>query len=68
MNRTYGVGLQSHASNLGPGSYGHGGGCGTQLSVNPEKKLVFAMVRNERGPKYKEHLAEVMNLLRDWIK
>ena len=68
VNRTYGVGLQSHASNLGPGSYGHGGGCGTQLSVNPEEKLVFAMVRNDRGPKYKENLAEVMKSLRGWIK
>ena len=67
MNKTYGVGLQSHAARLGPGSYGHGGGCGTQLSVHPEKNLVFAMVRNERGADYQKHLAVVSRLLRQWI-
>lgn len=67
VNKTYGVGLQSHAARLGPGSYGHGGGCGTQLSVHPEKNLVFAMVRNERGADYQKHLAVVSRLLRQWI-
>ena len=61
------MGLQSHASRLGPGSYGHGGGCGTQLTVDPERHLVFAMVRNEQGPEYKARLAEVMQALRTWI-
>jgi CubicO group peptidase (beta-lactamase class C family) len=68
VDRIYGVGLQSHASRLGPGSYGHGGGCGTLLSVHPEKNLVFAMVRNEQGPDYKERMAGVMKLLRAWNK
>ena len=58
--------MQSHASRLGPGSYGHGGGCGTLLSVNPRKHLVFAMVRNEQGADYKERMAGVMKLLREW--
>ena len=66
VDRVYGVGLQPHASRLGPGSYGHGGGCGTQLSVQPKENLVFAMVRNEQGAGYKKHLAGVMELLRGW--
>lgn len=68
VDRIYGVGLQSHASRLGPGSYGHGGGCGTQLTVHPEQNLVFAMVRNEQGKDYKKRLAGVMKLLRDWVE
>jgi CubicO group peptidase (beta-lactamase class C family) len=44
----YGIGLQNRSKHLGSGSYGHGGGCGTQLVVNPEKHLVFAMVRNRQ--------------------
>ena len=63
----YGIGLQNAEVHLGPGSYGHGGGCGTQLIVNPEKHLVFAMVRNGRGKDYKKHLADVSALLKSWI-
>lgn len=67
VDMVYGVGLQNHASRLGPGSYGHGGGCGTQLTVNPKHRLVFAMARNERGPEYKAHLAKIMEALRGWM-
>ncbi len=56
----YGIGLQDASASLGPGSYGHGGGCGTQLLVNPEEGLVFAMVRNDRGEGYKQMLSEVL--------
>lgn len=63
----WGIGLRNTEASLGPGSYGHGGGCGTQLLVNPEKHLVFAMVRNERGKHYKEHLEEVLTWLMAWI-
>jgi hypothetical protein len=35
--------------------------------VDPEKHLVFAMVRNEPGENYKEHLADVMVLLNAWV-
>jgi len=63
----YGVGLQDKRSMLGPGSYGHGGGCGMQLVVNPEKHLVFAMLRNNPGKAYGEHLSRVAASLRDWI-
>ncbi len=56
----YGIGLRDEGKHLGPGSYGHGGGCGTQLIVNPDKHVVFAMVRNQRGREFKEHLSEVM--------
>lgn len=66
VKRVYGVGLQTHASRLGPDSYGHGGGCGTQLSIDPEQNLVFAMVRNEQGENYNESLAGVIELLREW--
>jgi CubicO group peptidase (beta-lactamase class C family) len=63
----YGIGLRDESKQLGHGSYGHGGGCGTQLIVNPDKHLVFAMVRNQRGKEYGEHLSEVMAFLRKWI-
>jgi len=68
VKRVYGVGLQSHASRLGPGSFGHGGGCGTQLTVNPKHHLVFAMVRNQQGPEYKERLGQAMDALRACIE
>ena len=60
IDMAYGVGLQDYEALFGPGSFGHGGGCGTQLIVNPEKHLVFAMVRNERGEHYRQTLAEVL--------
>ncbi len=63
----YGIGFQDASQQLGRGSYGHGGGCGTLLVVNPEKHLVFAMVRNGQGKDYKQHRLEVTELLRDWI-
>ncbi len=63
LDMTYGIGLQSYAGRFGAGSYGHGGGCGTQLIVNPEKHFVFAMVRNEPGKAYGKHLNEVLALL-----
>lgn len=67
IDMMYGIGLRDYSGGLGAGSYGHAGGCGTQLIVNPEKHLVFAMVRNGRGENYKEHLAEVMAVLKDWV-
>lgn len=63
----YGIGFQSASQHLGPGSYGHGGGCGTLLAVNPQKHLVFAMVRNDQGKDFKKHRAAVTALLRKWI-
>lgn len=59
-----GIGLA--AGGLGPGSYGHGGGCGTKLLVNPEKNLVLAMVRNAQGNGYGEHMAKVSTWLTAW--
>jgi CubicO group peptidase (beta-lactamase class C family) len=67
LNMQYGIGLQNHTGHLGPGSYGHGGGCGTLLTVNPKKHLVFAMVRNDRGKYYGKHLSDVTALLRKCI-
>jgi len=66
VERVYGVGLQSYASRLGRGSYGHGGGCGTQLIVDPHHHLVFAMVRNDPGDDYQNQLERVTSLLRSW--
>jgi len=66
INKTYGIGLQSYAERLGPNSYGHAGGCGTQLMVDPENHVVFAMVRNDRGEDYQSHFADVMALLKTW--
>ena len=65
VDAQWGIGLQNAAERLGPGSYGHGGGCGTQLLVNPDKHLVFAMVRNAQGKEYKQHLAEVLAMVRE---
>ena len=67
LDMQYGIGLQNHTGQLGPGSYGHGGGCGTLLTVNPEQHLVFAMVRNGQGQDYKKYRAETLTLLRRWI-
>lgn len=67
LKSKYGIGFQVHSNHLGPGSFGHGGGCGTLLSINPDKHLVFAMVRNDRGKNYGRHLSELTALLRSWI-
>ena len=58
LNVRYGIGLQDATQHLGPGSYGHGGGCGTLLVINPQHHLVFAMVRNAQGKDFKRHQAE----------
>ncbi len=68
LNMQYGIGLQNHSQQLGQGSFGHGGGCGTLLTVNPNKHLVFAMVRNGQGKDYKKYRTEVLLLLRKWIE
>ena len=68
LNMKYGIGYQDQTKPLGPGSYGHGGGCGTLLVVNPTQHLVFAMVRNGQGKNYKQHRSELMAILRDWIE
>ncbi len=64
----YGIGLQDVSQHLGPSSYGHGGGCGTLLAVNPRKHIVFAMVRNDPGKDFGKHRAEVTALLKEWIE
>ena len=66
LNRNYGIGLQDESHYLGPGSYGHGGGCGTLLVINPEQHLIFAMGRNGQGKEFKKYRREVMALLREW--
>jgi len=67
ISTTYGIGLKNAAGRLGPGTYGHGGGCGTQIIVNPEKRLVFAMVRDAPGDDYKVWMADIMAHLRSGI-
>jgi CubicO group peptidase (beta-lactamase class C family) len=67
LNMNYGIGLQNAAQHLGRGSYGHSGGCGTLLAINPEKHLVFAMVRNGQGKGFRQHRKEVTALLKDWL-
>ena len=64
----YGIGLKNESHFLGPGSYGHGGGCGTLLAINPEKHLVFAMVRNGQGKDFKKYRSEVTALLREFTE
>ena len=65
VDMQYGIGLQNQSHHLGAGSYGHGGGCGTLLVVNPRTHVVFAMVRNDRGPDFSQHLSRVTSLLRE---
>lgn len=62
----YGIGLQSYQKHLGGNSYGHAGGCGTQLVVDPDRHLVFSMVRNDREENYTSHFADIMALLKSW--
>ena len=66
LNVRYGIGLQDATQHLGPGSYGHGGGCGTLLVINPQHHLVFAMVRNAQGKDFKRHQAEAAALVKGW--
>jgi len=68
LDMEYGIGLQDVSQHLGLGSYGHGGGGGTLLAVNPQKHLVFAMVRNAQGKDFQKHRAEVAGLLKTWIE
>ncbi len=67
LNRRYGIGLQEVSQHLGPGTYGHGGGCGTLLAVNPNHHLVFAMVRNAQGKDFKRHRSETTAIIREWF-
>ncbi|QDT34452.1 serine hydrolase domain-containing protein [Thalassoglobus polymorphus] len=68
LKTKYGIGFQDFGQYLGPGSYGHAGGCGTLLVVNPDKRLVFAMARNGAGKDFQKHRATVMTLLRKWCE
>ncbi len=67
VDMKYGIGLQDQSRLLGPGSYGHAGGCGTLLAINPQNHLVLAMARNARGENYREQLSQLAALLRTWI-
>ncbi|MFC1454437.1 hypothetical protein ACFLQL_04560, partial [Verrucomicrobiota bacterium] len=61
-DKTWGLGL----AGAGEESFGHGGGCGTQLTVKPKKHLVFAMMRMNPDDKYKEYKQRAMKLLTDF--
>ncbi|MEQ9408215.1 MAG: serine hydrolase domain-containing protein [Fuerstiella sp.] len=63
----YGIGLQDAVQHLGQGAYGHGGGCGTLLAIQPRHNLVFAMVRNAQGRDFSHHRAEVTGVLKKWF-
>jgi CubicO group peptidase (beta-lactamase class C family) len=65
LDMEYGIGLKDASMHLGPGSYGHGGGCGTVLAVNPDKHVVLAMVRNAQGKDFREHRSELTALLQE---
>lgn len=67
LKMRYGIGLQNASQHLGDGAYGHGGGCGTLLAIQPEQHLVFAMVRNAPGKDFKRHRAEATALLQGWF-
>jgi CubicO group peptidase (beta-lactamase class C family) len=61
----WGIGLQSHKSGLGKGSYGHGGGCGTRLLVNPDKHIILAMTRNSIDKESSHYVNKVEEILRE---
>lgn len=67
LDMRYGIGLQDASQHLGPGAYGHGGGCGTLLAIHPRHHLVFAMVRNAQGKDFKRHRAEATALVKGWL-
>ncbi len=51
-----------------PGFYGHSGGCGTRLLVDPENHLVYAMTRMEGDDKFTEFNKEATDLLQELRK
>ena len=55
-------------TNMAPGFYGHSGGCGTRLLVDPENHLVYAMTRMEGDDKFGEFNREATNLLQQLRK
>jgi CubicO group peptidase (beta-lactamase class C family) len=48
---------------MAPGFYGHDGGCGTSLLVDPENHLVFAMTRMQRDAKFDEFYKKAKDLM-----
>ena len=59
--RIRGIGFTTMA----PGFYGHSGGCGTCLLVDPANHLVFAMTRMQPDDKFKGFNKEALDLLQD---
>jgi CubicO group peptidase (beta-lactamase class C family) len=53
---------------ISPGYYGHGGGCGTLLMVEPEKHIVFAMTRMEADDDLKVFKRKAYALLQTYRK
>ena len=51
---------------MAPGFYGHGGGCGTCLMVEPDKHIVFAMTRMETDAEFKAFRKESLALLQEF--
>ena len=58
---TRGIGFTTMA----PGFYGHGGGCGTCLLVDPENHLVFAMTRMQTDDRFEEFSKEALDLMQE---
>jgi len=50
---------------MAPGFYGHSGGCGTCLLVDPESHVVFALTRMQPDDKFGEFRKEAFRLLQD---
>ena len=62
--RMRGIGFTTMA----PGFYGHSGGCGTRLLVDPENHLVYAMTRMEGDDKFNQFNKEATHLLQELRK
>lgn len=62
--RMRGIGFATMA----PGFYGHSGGSGTRLLVDPDSQIVFAMTRMHPDDKFKEFNKEALSLLEELKK
>ncbi len=67
IDMEYGIGLKDASHHLGHGAYGHGGGCGTLLAIQPQHHLVFAMVRNAPGKNSSKYRSKATALVQGWF-
>jgi CubicO group peptidase (beta-lactamase class C family) len=62
--RVRGIGF----TDMAPGFYGHGGGCGTCLLVDPNKHLIFAITRMQGDAAFNLFKQDALDLLHEFRK